>query len=114
MSHFHVQMSMSMSNFWYPTSHTMPMSHVLTAEDPENSLSAAGVWLWSSQNLLCVLKLCSWVMFLEEIVSCHGLHRWYDKYLYNVDIKPQVYTYVTDNAYVCLTVCLTGNEELFQ
>ena len=23
-------------------------------------------------------------------------------------------TYVTDNAYVCLTVCLTGNEELFQ
>ena len=25
----------------------------------------------------------------------------------------QVYTYVTDNAYVCLTVCLTWNEELF-
>ena len=26
----------------------------------------------------------------------------------------QVYTYVTDNAYVCLPVCLTGNEELFE
>ena len=33
---------------------------------------------------------------------------------HNITIRSQDNTYVTDNAYVCLTVCLTGNEELFQ
>ena len=44
-------------------------------------------------------------------VSCvHMVTKIQDSYL----LFPQDNTYVTDNAYVCLTVCLTGNEELFQ
>ena len=55
-------------------------------------------------NITLCRRVCSPPLYNQIGLNCHQCYIGF----------AQDNTYVTDNAYVCLTVCLTGNEELFQ